>query len=108
METYVDLSWGPVVSCLNTRKSMLGRCFNLTPISIPTQSGFASSLTQPTITRSTGRWKTLRFERWCSELCATRLSQLIARTLRNPRTFMRYNPELLEVQLMQLFEGRTS
>ncbi|RCV28796.1 hypothetical protein SETIT_5G431900v2 [Setaria italica] len=27
METYLDLSWGPILSCLSTRKTMLGCCF---------------------------------------------------------------------------------
>uniref|UniRef100_A0A0A9HA69 Exocyst subunit Exo70 family protein n=1 Tax=Arundo donax TaxID=35708 RepID=A0A0A9HA69_ARUDO len=105
METYVDLSWGPVVSCLNTRKSMLGCCFNQYSNRVRFCLQFDSTY------YNQEHWKVedppLR-EVVRRAVCNKVIPAYRTHFQKSKNVHERYNPELLEVQLMQLFEGRTS
>lgn len=86
METYVDLSWGPVVSCLSTRTGMLGCCFSHSSNSAKFCCQFDTTyfnqkhwkVEDPRLHEGVSRW---------GERCAKGLSQLIRCTLRDPGRF---------------------
>lgn len=107
METYVDLSWGPVLSSLGTRTGMLSGCFS-----------------RPSSTaRFCFQFDSTYYNQECWKVEDPRLREMVRRAVSNKivsayrahfekyrkvqRQYEWYTPELLEAQLMQLFEGRT-
>uniref|UniRef100_A0A0A9DW46 Exocyst subunit Exo70 family protein n=1 Tax=Arundo donax TaxID=35708 RepID=A0A0A9DW46_ARUDO len=106
METYVDLSWGPVVSSLSTSRSTLGRCFRQ-----PSNTG-RFCLQFDSTYYNQEHWKVedpLLREVVRRAVCNKVISAYQAHFKKSgkvQRQYDRYTPELLEVQLMHLFEGR--
>ncbi|CAO1940750.1 unnamed protein product [Urochloa humidicola] len=106
METYLDLSWGPVVSCLRTRKTVLGCCFHQSSNTVRFCLKFDSTYyNQEHWMVEDPKFRDVVRRAVCNKVTSAYRAHI--EKSRKVQTHKWYTSELLEVHLMQLFEGTT-
>uniref|UniRef100_A0A0D9V9N3 Exocyst subunit Exo70 family protein n=1 Tax=Leersia perrieri TaxID=77586 RepID=A0A0D9V9N3_9ORYZ len=107
MKTYVDLSWGPALSCLSARKGMLGGCFSQPSSTVRFSLQFDSTYYNQECWKVEDPQLREKVRRAVCDKVILAYQPHYDKYTKAKRKHEWYTPELLKAQLMKLFEGRT-
>ncbi|KAF0927792.1 hypothetical protein E2562_036212 [Oryza meyeriana var. granulata] len=107
MKTYVDLSWGPALSCLSPRTGLLGGCFSQPSSTVRFSLKFDSTYYNQECWKVEDPQLREKVRRAVCDKVILAYQAHLDKYMKGKRKHEWYTPELLKAQLMKLFEGRT-
>lgn len=107
LKTYVDLSWGPAISCLSARTGMLGGCFSQPSSTVRFSLQFDSTYYNQECWKVEDPQLREKVRRAVCDKVILAYQAHLDKYMKAKRKHEWYTPELLKAQLMKLFEGRT-
>uniref|UniRef100_A0A0E0JSX8 Exocyst subunit Exo70 family protein n=1 Tax=Oryza punctata TaxID=4537 RepID=A0A0E0JSX8_ORYPU len=107
MNAYVELSWGPAISCLSARTGMLGCCFSQPSSTVRFSLQFDSTYYNQECWKVEDPQLRENVRRAVCDKVILAYQAHLDKYMKAKRKHELYTPELLKAQLMKLFEGRT-